>query len=71
MVWVGGQLLFGRDSVLQKVKPDTCESIEVNGSAKRLCVSDTISPVTKSGQTLADIRTIPLDKYAQLSRLVP
>jgi 5-methylthioadenosine/S-adenosylhomocysteine deaminase len=71
MVWVGGQLLYGRASVVQKVKPGVCESIEVNGSAKCLCVSDTINPVAKSSQTLADIRTILLDKYAQLSPLVP
>jgi 5-methylthioadenosine/S-adenosylhomocysteine deaminase len=71
MVWVGGDLLYGRESLLQKVKPNQCEAVQVNGSSKRMCVPDTLNPVAKSGQTLAEIRTILLDKYAQLSPLVP
>jgi len=71
MVWVGGQLLYGRESVLQKVKPDQCEALEVNCANKRTCVADTINPVTRSTQTLEEIRTILLDMYAQLSPLVP
>jgi 5-methylthioadenosine/S-adenosylhomocysteine deaminase len=69
MVWVGGELLYGRESLLQKFRPG-CEALDVNGSKKRLCVVDTTNPVDKSGQTLADIRTILLSKYPQLSPLV-
>jgi hypothetical protein len=42
----------------------------MNGSKKRICVVDTTNPVDKSGETLAQIRTILLGKYAQLSPLV-
>ncbi|MGH2708989.1 MAG: amidohydrolase family protein, partial [Actinomycetota bacterium] len=70
MVWVGGELLYGRESVLQKFRPDQCDALEVNGAKKRICVVDRTSPVAKSGQTLADIRTILLSKYPQLSPLV-
>ncbi|HEX3233043.1 MAG TPA: amidohydrolase family protein [Gemmatimonadales bacterium] len=69
MVWIGGELLYGRESVLQKFRPG-CEALEVNGSKKRVCVVDTTNPVDKSGETLAQIRTILLSKYAQLSPLV-
>jgi 5-methylthioadenosine/S-adenosylhomocysteine deaminase len=38
MVWVGGQLLYGRDSVLQKVKPSQCEALKVKRNQQaRLC----------------------------------
>jgi 5-methylthioadenosine/S-adenosylhomocysteine deaminase len=70
MVWVSGELLYGRESVLQKVKPNVCEPLEVNGSKKRVCVVDTVGPVDKSTQTMNQIRTILLDKYAQLAPLV-
>ena len=71
MVWIGGDLLYGRESVLTRFKPTGCETLEVNGSRKRICVVDTTNPVLKSGQTLAAIRAALLDKYAQLSPLVP
>jgi 5-methylthioadenosine/S-adenosylhomocysteine deaminase len=71
MVWVGGELLYGRASVLQKVKPDKCEALSVHGATKRICVSRPGSTVPKASQTMAQIRTILLNKYAQLSPLVP
>jgi hypothetical protein len=71
MVWVGGQLLYGRESVLQRVKPSQCERLAVKGTNKRICVSDTINPVTRSNQTLEQIRSRLLDKFPQLSPLVP
>jgi cytosine/adenosine deaminase-related metal-dependent hydrolase len=70
MVWVGGELLYGRESLLQRFRPNQCEAVDVNGSKKRICVVDTTNPVAKSSQTLADIRTVLLSKYAQLSPLV-
>jgi hypothetical protein len=70
LVWVGGALLYGRESVVQKVKPNQCEALDVNGSKKRICVANTTSIVTKGAQTLAQIRTRLLDKYAQLAPLV-
>jgi len=71
MVWLSGQLLYGRESVLQKVKPNQCERLRVKGSNKRVCVADSVHPVTKSSQTLEQIRTALLDKYPQLAPLVP
>jgi 5-methylthioadenosine/S-adenosylhomocysteine deaminase len=71
MVWVGGQLLYGRESVLQKVKPKQCEALNVKGTNKRICVSDTIDPVVNGTQTLAQIRGRLLAKYPQLAPLVP
>ena len=38
MVWIGGQLHYGTASVVQTMRPDACESVVVQGSAKRLCV---------------------------------
>jgi 5-methylthioadenosine/S-adenosylhomocysteine deaminase len=70
MVWVGGELLYGRESVLQRFRPGQCEGLEVNGTKKRICVVDMTNPVAKSGQTLAEIRTILLSNYAHLSPLV-
>jgi 5-methylthioadenosine/S-adenosylhomocysteine deaminase len=70
MVWVGGELLYGRESILQRFRPAQCEALEVNGTKKRICVVDLTSPVTKGDQTLADIRTILLGKYPFLSPLV-
>jgi adenine deaminase len=40
MVWVGGKLLYGSESILQKLKKDACEALLVRGSKKRVCVSD-------------------------------
>jgi cytosine/adenosine deaminase-related metal-dependent hydrolase len=57
MVWVGGQLLHGRESVLQQVKPNQCERLHVNGTNKRVCVSDSINPVSKNTQTMEQLRT--------------
>jgi 5-methylthioadenosine/S-adenosylhomocysteine deaminase len=37
MVWIGGTLQYGTASVVQTVRPDVCESVVVQGSAKRLC----------------------------------
>jgi cytosine/adenosine deaminase-related metal-dependent hydrolase len=71
MVWVGGDLLYGRASVLQKVKPNQCEALSVHGATKRICVSQPASTVPKAAQSMAQIRTILLNKYAQLAPLVP
>ena len=71
MVWVGGDLLYGRESVLQRIKPNQCEPLKVNGSNKRVCVADRLNPVGKSCQTLDTVRAVLLNKYAQLSPLVP
>ena len=37
MVWIGGTLQYGTALVVQTVRPDACESVVVQGSAKRLC----------------------------------
>jgi 5-methylthioadenosine/S-adenosylhomocysteine deaminase len=70
MVWVGGELLYGRESLLQRFKPDRCEPLEAHGSSKRICVVDSINAVAGSNETLVKIRTVLLSKYAQLSPLV-
>ena len=69
MVWVGGDLLYGREFVVRRLKPEGCEAIEVNGARKRICVVDRSNPVPKSSQTLAEIRALLAEKYAQLSPL--
>jgi len=71
MVWVGGELLYGRATILQTLKPDQCERITVRGSAQRICVVDTKDPVVKSNQTLAVIREKLQMAYPQLAPLVP
>ena len=38
MVWIGGTLHYGKASIVQTVRPGVCESVVVQGSAKRLCV---------------------------------
>ena len=70
MVWIGGELLYGRESLLQRYKPDRCEPLEVNGAMKRICVVDSVGAVAGSSESLAAIRSRLLDKYAQLSPLV-
>lgn len=65
-----GRLLYGRDSVLQKVRPDQCEALAVNGANQRICVADASHPVPKGAQTLAQIRSLLQNKYAQLAPLV-
>ena len=70
MVWVGGELLYGRESLLQRFKPNQCEPLDANGSKKRICVVDSLNAVTGSNQSLEQIRTILLSKYSQLSPLV-
>jgi 5-methylthioadenosine/S-adenosylhomocysteine deaminase len=37
MVWIGGQLHYG-SAVVQAMRPDACETVVVQGAAKRLCV---------------------------------
>jgi len=70
MVWVGGELLYGRESVVQKFRPNQCEPLTANGTRKRICVADAINPVPGSSATLEQIRTTLLNKYPQLSPLV-
>lgn len=70
MVWIGGELLYGRESLVQRFRPNQCEALEANGMKKRLCVVDTVNPVPGSGDSLATIRSRLLEKYPQLSPLV-
>ena len=70
MVWVGGELLYGRETVLQRIKPDRCDPLLVNGVRQRVCVADQTNPVPGSNQRLPDIRTTLLAKYPQLAPLV-
>jgi 5-methylthioadenosine/S-adenosylhomocysteine deaminase len=71
MVWVGGELLYGRSTVLQMLKPGLCDRITVRGASQRICVADTTNPVTGSNQTLSAIRDKLQAAYPQLSPLVP
>jgi 5-methylthioadenosine/S-adenosylhomocysteine deaminase len=71
MVWVGGKLLYGTDSILQRLKKDACEPLLVNGSKKRVCVSDPNTHVPKSDETLAVIRQKLQTAYPGLAPLVP
>jgi cytosine/adenosine deaminase-related metal-dependent hydrolase len=58
MVWVGGNLLYGNKTVLDKVRPGQCEALTVHGSEKRVCVKDTKENVPNATQTLAEIQSI-------------
>jgi len=71
MVWVGGNLLYGNEAILKKVKPGQCETITVHGSRKRVCVKAENVQVEKALQTLEEIRTILHMNYAQLAPLTP
>jgi 5-methylthioadenosine/S-adenosylhomocysteine deaminase len=71
MVWVGGALLYGSESVLQTLKKDACEPLLVHGSKKRLCVSNASAGVPKSGETLAVITQELQNAYSGLAPLVP
>jgi 5-methylthioadenosine/S-adenosylhomocysteine deaminase len=71
MVWVGGNLLYGNKTVLEKVKPTQCEALTVHGSEKRVCVKDTKENVPKATQTLAEIQAILQANYSNLAPLTP
>jgi len=71
MVWVGGNLLYGNKTVLEKVKPTQCEALTVHGSEKRICVKDTKENVPKATQTLAEIKAILQANYSNLAPLTP
>ena len=38
IVWIGGQLHYGTASVVDGLRPGVCNSVIVQGAAKRLCV---------------------------------
>ncbi len=71
MVWIGGKLLYGNSSVVQKVRGDTCEPLLVRGSRKRVCVSDPNPRVPKSEESLATITQKLQAVYPGLAPLVP
>jgi hypothetical protein len=71
MVWVGGKLLYGSESILQKLKKDACEALLVRGSKKRVCVSDPKPSVPKSDETLGVITQKLQTAYPGLAPLVP
>jgi len=71
MVWVGGELLYGDADVVQKVKPGACETLDVHGSSKRICVKDTKHPVPKSEQTKQQIQDALKSRFSSLAPLVP
>jgi 5-methylthioadenosine/S-adenosylhomocysteine deaminase len=71
MVFVGGELLYGRATTVQRLKPDQCEALRVYGAMKRICVSDTRNPVEKSSQTLATLKGLLQAAYPQLAPLTP
>jgi hypothetical protein len=48
MVWIGGQLQYGTASVVQSIRSD-CETVVVQGSAKRLC-TPVLPLVTRLGK---------------------
>ena len=71
MVWVGGNLLYGNKTVLEKVKPGQCEAVTVYGSEKRVCVKNTKENMPKAAQTLAKIQAILQANYSNLAPLTP
>ena len=71
MVWVGGELLYGNRSIVERIKPGQCEALTVYGSSKRVCVTDNKNPVPGSDQSLSIIRARLLEKYPALAPLTP
>jgi hypothetical protein len=71
MVWVGGDLLYGDEDALKKMKPGQCEPLTIHGAAKRICVRDTIDPAPKSDQTLSEITRTLKARYRGLAPLAP
>ena len=71
MVWVGGNLLYGDEPVVEKVKKGQCEPLKVHGSAKRVCVKDPKDSKDKKGQILADIQGKLQAVYPSLAPLAP
>jgi adenine deaminase len=71
MVWVGGKLLYGNSEVVQQIKPDVCEFLQVHGSSKRICVKDAKNVVPKSDETKEAIQTVLQANFANLAPLVP
>ena len=71
MVWIGGKLLYGNSSIVQKVRKDACEPLLVHGSRKRVCVKDADPHVPKSDETLAIIKQKLQTAYPGLAPLVP
>jgi hypothetical protein len=70
-IGASGDLLYANEAILKKVKPGQCEPLNVNGSKKLVCVADSKGPVTKSNQTLAEIRPSLQAKYPNLAPLTP
>jgi cytosine/adenosine deaminase-related metal-dependent hydrolase len=71
MVWIGGKLLYGSSSIVQKLKKDGCEPLLVHGSRKRVCVQNTNPKIPKSDETLAIIKQKLQTAYPGLAPLVP
>lgn len=71
MVWIGGDLLYGDDAVVESVKKSRCDALRVHGSKKRICVKVSGSNLSKAGETLTDIQGALQDAYSGLAPLVP
>jgi 5-methylthioadenosine/S-adenosylhomocysteine deaminase len=72
MVWVGGELLYGDESIVKALKPEAgCEPLRVSGVRKEVCVKDNKDPVDKSSQTLGDIVRILKAAFPQLAPIAP
>jgi len=71
MVWVGGKLLYGADSIVQTLRKDACEPLLVHGSQKRVCVSAPDPKIPKSDETLAVIKQKLITAYSGLAPVVP
>jgi cytosine/adenosine deaminase-related metal-dependent hydrolase len=71
MVWVGGKLLYGTESILQTLKHNACEPLLVRGARKRVCVSDPHAGVPRSDETLAVVTEKLQTAFPGLAPLVP
>lgn len=71
MVWVGGNLLFADEPILQIIKPGQCELMTVYDSQKRVCVKNMKNPSDKRDQTLKDIIEVLKKVEFELAPLVP
>jgi Cytosine deaminase and related metal-dependent hydrolases len=71
MVWVGGNLLYGDEPVVEKIKSGLCEPLTVHGSRKRVCVKNYKDSKDKKGQTLGEIQGALQTAYPALAPLAP
>jgi imidazolonepropionase-like amidohydrolase len=55
MVWIGGTLFYGDRTIVEKLRPDTCETIEVDTLTKSLCLANAYGKDNPASETFSAI----------------